>query len=58
MARIGRSEVTMGEIVPVEEHMARLRAVTTDDVAKVLQRVLAGPRTLAALGPFDESSFP
>jgi predicted Zn-dependent peptidase len=57
MARIGRSEVSKGEIVPVDEHLARLRAVTRGDVARVLERVLAGPRTLAALGPFDVSLF-
>ena len=57
MARIGKSEVSRGEIVAVDEHLARLRAVTADDVARVCERVLGRPRTLAALGPFQESSF-
>ena len=38
---------------PIDEHVARLRAVTTDDVSRVLHRVLDSPRTLAAVGPFD-----
>jgi predicted Zn-dependent peptidase len=57
MARIGRSEVSKGEIVAVDEHLARLRALTTADIDRVLERVLAGPRTLAALGPFNETTF-
>ena len=30
-----------------------LRSVTTDDVCRVLHRVLDTPRTLAAVGPFN-----
>jgi predicted Zn-dependent peptidase len=57
MSRIGRSLVRGEEILPVEEHVARIRAVTSDDVARVLHRILDGPRVLAAVGPFDESYF-
>ncbi|MGH9118450.1 MAG: M16 family metallopeptidase [Acidimicrobiales bacterium] len=57
MARIGKSEVSRGEIVAVDQHLALLKAVTTDDVARVGRRILGQPRTLAALGPFDESQF-
>jgi predicted Zn-dependent peptidase len=57
MSRIGRSLVRGEEILPVEDHIARIRAVTTDDVARVLHRILDGPRVLAAVGPFDESYF-
>ena len=53
MARLGRSLMQRDEIVPIDEHVARLRAVTTDDVSRVLHRVLDSPRTLAAVGPFD-----
>ena len=38
----------------VDEHLDRLRAVTPDDVHRVLRRVLGGPRALVAVGPFDE----
>ncbi|MGH9135697.1 MAG: M16 family metallopeptidase, partial [Acidimicrobiales bacterium] len=54
MARLGRSESSRGEVVAVDEHIARLRAVTPDDVERVLRRVLGGPRSLAAVGPFDD----
>jgi predicted Zn-dependent peptidase len=57
MARIGKSEVSRGEIIPVDEHLTRIREVTIADVSRVLQRVFTGPRSLAALGPFDASRF-
>jgi predicted Zn-dependent peptidase len=57
MARIGKSEVSRGEIIPVDEHLRRLAAVTTADVSRVLDRILTSPRSLAAVGPFDESFF-
>ena len=54
MARLGRSEQVRGEVITLDEHLAALRAVTLDDVARVLRRVLGGPRTLVAVGPFDD----
>jgi predicted Zn-dependent peptidase len=54
MARIGRSEQARSEVLTLDEHLAKLRAVTVDDVARVLERVLGGPRTLVAVGPFDD----
>jgi predicted Zn-dependent peptidase len=52
MHRIGRSELTMGEIPSLDEVVAAVEAVTHDDVARVIERVLApGERTLAAVGP-------
>jgi predicted Zn-dependent peptidase len=54
MARLGRQEITRGTVVPVDEHVAALRSVTADDVARVCARVLAGPRAVAAVAPFTE----
>lgn len=58
MSRIGRSELVTGEIPTFRELVARIDAVTPDDVARVIQRVF-GPRrhTLAVVGPFDEAAF-
>ncbi|CAN5565707.1 pitrilysin family protein [soil metagenome] len=53
MARLGNDEIARGEITPVDEHVARIRAVTIDDVARVIKRVFTGPRSLAAVGPID-----
>ena len=54
MARLGTGETVRGEVVGIQAHLERLRAVTVDDVARVARRVLAGPRTVAVVGPFDE----
>ncbi len=55
MARLGRSLMARDEIVPLDEQLARIAAVTTDDVARVCARVFGGQRTLAVIGPVDES---
>src|ERR687892_1775027 len=54
MERIGRSEVTSGEIQSVDDMVAAIDAVTPEDVARVIERVMAGgARVLAAVGPVD-----
>jgi predicted Zn-dependent peptidase len=59
MGRMGTSEITRGEVIPVEEHLRRLRAVTGDDVHRVLRRVFGGSRSVAVVGPFtgDEAEL-
>ena len=58
MHRIGRSEITLGEIPTLDELVARIDAVAAHDVARVVERVLAGvDRTLAVVGPFTERRF-
>ena len=54
MARLGSSLTSRGRITAVDEHLARIRAVTRDDVVRVLHRVLAAPSVLSVVGPFDE----
>jgi len=53
MGRLGRSLMHGDHITTIDEHVARIRAVTTDDAARVLRGVFDGPRVLAAVGPFD-----
>ena len=54
MERIGRSEVTSGEIQSIDDMVAAVDAVTAEDIARVIDRVLVmGPRVLAAVGPVD-----
>jgi predicted Zn-dependent peptidase len=57
MGRLGSSETVRGFVTSVDEHLARVGAVTLDDVQRVAARILGGPRTLAAVGPFDEDRF-
>jgi predicted Zn-dependent peptidase len=51
MARLGGLLTTSGEIRPVREQLARWRAVAHGDVRRVIDRILAGPPVLAAVGP-------
>jgi predicted Zn-dependent peptidase len=54
MNRMGRSELTMGEIPSLDWVVEQVEAVTPDDVARVIDRVLGGgERTLALVGPAD-----
>jgi predicted Zn-dependent peptidase len=55
MARLGRSLMARDEIVPVDDQLARIRAVTADDVAAVAARVLGSPRALAVVGHVDDA---
>ena len=57
MSRIGRSQLVHGMVPSLVDLEERLQAVTGDDVRRVIDRVLTGPRVLAALGPFDEGDF-
>ena len=55
MGRLGRSLMARDEIVTVEDQLARIRAVTTDDVAAVAKRVFGTERSLAVVGHVDPS---
>jgi predicted Zn-dependent peptidase len=58
MHRLGRSELLQGEVPSLDELVAAIDRVTTEDVARVVQRVLAEQqRVLAVVGPFSESDF-
>jgi predicted Zn-dependent peptidase len=54
MGRLGRGLLARGVVDSVDEHVAQLRSVSVDDVHRVLRRMLSGPRSLAAVGPFDK----
>jgi predicted Zn-dependent peptidase len=57
MGRLGRSLMARDEIVTVDEQLARIRAVTTDDVAAVAQRVFGTERSLAVVGHVDPAAL-
>jgi predicted Zn-dependent peptidase len=57
MHRLGSSELMLGEALSLDEIVARVEAVTADDVARVVSRLFSsGPRTLALVGPVDETT--
>jgi predicted Zn-dependent peptidase len=59
MHRIGRAELTLGEVPEIDEVVARVEAVGEDDIARVIDRVLApGRRSLAVVGPVTEDLVP
>ncbi|KAF0207644.1 MAG: processing [Actinobacteria bacterium] len=53
MSRLGKSEVTNGEILSLDELVSRVDAVTGDDVRDLAQRLFSGPRVLAMIAPLD-----
>jgi predicted Zn-dependent peptidase len=57
MSRIGASLLLYGEVLTVDELLSRVASVSMEDVTEVANRVLASPKTLAVVGPFDESDF-
>jgi predicted Zn-dependent peptidase len=54
MSRIGKAELVYGELLSVDDVLARIDAVTLDDVAAVSGDLLTEQPTLAVVGPFDE----
>ena len=52
-ARLGVSETVRGRITPLEEHLAAIDAVTSEDIVAVARRVLDSPQALAVVGPGD-----
>jgi predicted Zn-dependent peptidase len=58
MSRLGKSELTSGEILSIDEIVRRVDEVSDTDVQAVAKEVLGGgPRALALIGPFDEEGF-
>lgn len=58
MHRLGRSELTLGEVPSLDDLVAEVEAVMPDDISRVIDRVVATEdRTLAVVGPFTESDF-
>ncbi len=54
MSRIGKAELVDAELPGIDEVLARIAAVTPDDVRAVAADVLRRPLALAAVGPFGD----
>jgi predicted Zn-dependent peptidase len=54
MTRLGKAELLYGEYVGLDESLARIDAVTADEVRAVAADLASRPRSLAVVGPFDE----
>jgi predicted Zn-dependent peptidase len=56
MSRLGKAELVYPRLEPVEEILASIEAVTHDDVRRVAAEILARPKALGVVGPFDDSA--
>ncbi|MDM4723114.1 pitrilysin family protein [Micromonospora sp. WMMA1363] len=57
MSRLAKGELLYGELMPVDELLARVDAVTVDDVNSLAAELLGHPMSLAVVGPFGASDF-
>jgi predicted Zn-dependent peptidase len=57
MSRLGKGELLYDELLSVDELLARVDAVTPDDVRKIAADLLPRPMSLAVIGPFDGHDF-
>ncbi len=55
MTRLGKSELVYPRLEPVDEILAKIAAVTHDDIRAVAATVLARPKALAVVGPYDDA---
>ncbi|MFF0653929.1 M16 family metallopeptidase [Micromonospora tulbaghiae] len=57
MSRLAKGELLYGNLMPVDDLLARVDAVTLADVNALAAELLGRPMSLAVVGPFDEGSF-
>ena len=53
MSRLGKAELVHGEFTGLDAALARLRAVTAEDVTSLAAELLSRPRSIVAVGPFE-----
>lgn len=54
MSRLGRAELTLGELADIDAALERIDAVTDADVRALAAELAGGPRSIAAVGPAVE----
>ncbi|MGW0072712.1 insulinase family protein, partial [Streptosporangium sandarakinum] len=57
MSRIGKGELVFDEHLSVDEILARIDAVTPEEITAVARDVLSRPMTLAVIGPYEGKDF-
>ncbi|MEV7965077.1 pitrilysin family protein [Sphaerisporangium sp. NPDC088356] len=57
MSRIGKSELVYDTLMSVDEVLARIDAVTPEEVDSVAREILSQPMTLAVIGPYGDKDF-
>jgi predicted Zn-dependent peptidase len=51
MSRLGKAELVHDDLLSIDEVIARIDAVTLDEVRAVAAQVFGGPEILAVVGP-------
>jgi len=57
MSRLGKAELVYGEILTVDEILARIDSVTLGQVRDIAAEVLTAKPALAVIGPFTPDVF-
>ncbi|WP_199280388.1 M16 family metallopeptidase [Salinibacterium sp. CAN_S4] len=57
MSRLGRSELTLGEFVDLDESLRRLSLVTADSVQQLAAELVSRPMSVAAVGTMDDDAL-
>ncbi|WP_284976594.1 pitrilysin family protein [Arthrobacter sp. efr-133-TYG-104] len=55
MSRLGRAELVSGEFQDIDETLARIQAVTVDEVQELARELAEAPRTITVVGPFEDN---
>jgi predicted Zn-dependent peptidase len=57
MSRLAKGELLYGDLLSVDELLAKVDAVSSDEVATLAAELLAHPMSLAVIGPFNDGDF-
>jgi predicted Zn-dependent peptidase len=57
MSRLAKGELLYGDVLSVDEMLARVDTVTADEVNTLAADLLTRPMSLAVVGPFDQADF-
>ncbi|TBN58501.1 insulinase family protein [Glaciihabitans arcticus] len=57
MSRLGRSEITLGEFVDLDEALRRIDLVTPDGIRELAGELVSRELSIAAVGTVDEAAF-
>ncbi|MCU1439783.1 MAG: Zinc protease [Rhodoglobus sp.] len=57
MSRLGRSEITTGEFVDLDESLRRLATVTAESVRELAEELVSRPVSIAAVGTIDAQAL-
>ncbi|SDX43665.1 Predicted Zn-dependent peptidase [Arthrobacter sp. yr096] len=55
MSRLGRAELVSGEFQDIDQTLARIQAVTVEEVQDLARELAEAPRTITVVGPFEET---